>query len=183
LWRQWRQLGVTAFAVTSFSGWYGLHLLHLFFRRSVLVWMTLTALSFGLLFGSFFHPIRLVNGGSSGIALGEGLVRVVHFDIEGEPISDEQWQRDIQERRKDNPIPGERLLIPTKPWEIRFLSDIWLARILQFGPDHRTPTRLQPYKGWHLLFPFFPVPIILLMGSIRAYRRGQMSSRPAVQSA
>jgi hypothetical protein len=182
LWQQWRQFGVVAFSATTFSAWYGWHLLRLFFQRAVLVWATLTAIAFGIWLGSFFKGIS-VRRGTPSVGIAKGVVRIYYAAEMGGPISEEQWQRDAQAWRKNNPLLCDRLQSTPKPWECSFISDIPGGRVLQYGPDRKTPAIIQPYKQWQLFFPFFPLPALLLCGTIRAYRRRRAVSRPAMQSA
>jgi hypothetical protein len=187
LWRQWRQFGAVAFSATTFSAWYGLHLLRLFFQRAVLVWATLTAVAFGSWIWSFCDGIHVWRGRATRVDMGGGLVGILHADKEGEPIRYEQWQRDRQAWRENNPVLfariQERLQTPHKPWEFRFLSDVPGAAVLRYDPDGKSPAIVQPYKQWHLYLPFFPLPVILFLGTIRAYRRRRAVPSPAMQSA
>lgn len=181
--RQWRQFGAATLSTTAFSAWYVLHLLHLFFQRAVLVWATFTAIAFGIWLGSFFDSFHLMRQRTSRVDIGGGLIRILHADIAGEPITDEQWQRDTRAWRENNPALCDCLLSTPKPWEFRFVSDIPGATVLQYGPDRKTPAIIQPYKEWRLLLPFFPVPAVLLLGTVCAYRRRHAVSKPAMQSA
>lgn len=196
--QQWRQFGVVALSAITFSTWYGLHLLRLFFQRAVLVWATLTALAFGSWIWSFCDGIHVGRGRTTEfgmgngrtttkVDMGRGLVGILHVDKEGGPISVEQWRRDGEAWRNNNPALYEHiqesLQTRPKPWEIRFVSDIPGATILQLKADRKTPAVVQPYREWHLIFPFFPVPLLLLVGTILAYRRKRTVSGPAMQSA
>jgi hypothetical protein len=119
--------------------------------------------------------------------MGRGLVGILHVDKEGEPISDEQWLRDREAWKENNPALYEHLVeclhTRPKPWEIRFISGIPGAAVLQFKADRKTPAIVQPYKEWQLVFPFFPLPLLLLLGTILAYCRRHTVSGPAMQSA
>jgi hypothetical protein len=187
LWQQWRQFGAVAFSATTFSAWYGLHLLRLFFGRAVLVWATLTTLALGSWIWSFCDGIHVGRSRATRVEMGRGLVGIAHVDKEGEPISYEQWLRDREAWKENNPALYEHLQeclhTRPKPWEIRFVSDISGASVLQFKADRKTPAIVQPYREWHLIFPFFPLPLLLLLGTILAYRRRRTVSSPAMQSA
>lgn len=191
--QRWRQFGSVAFSATAFSTWYGLHLLRLLFRRAVLVWAILTALAFGTWIWSFCDLITVVRTGfadlragrgTTSVDMGRGFVRIMHKYEVGEPISAEQWWRDVPTQMKNNPVQAESLQAFPKPWELfRFISDIRGAIELQVGADRKTPAIVRPFREWDLIFPFFPLPVLLLWGTIRAYRRRRTVSGPAVQSA
>jgi|SRR6185437_14113065 len=183
LWQQWRQFGSVALSATTFSALYGWHLLRLFFRRAVLVWATLTVIAFGIWLVSFFDSMCLLRMRASRIDIGGGMVRILHADFVGDPITEEQWQRDVQARRKKYPTLGDVLQSKPKPWEIRFIRDIPGAVVVQLKADRKTPAILRPYKEWWLILPFFPVPMLLLLGTVRAYRRRRAVSGQAMQSA
>lgn len=181
--QKWRRLGTEALSVTAFSIWYGWHVLRLYFQRAVLVWATLTAIAFGIWVTSFFDSIFGMRGGATGVGIVRGgAVLIWHCYEEGEPVSDEQWQRDCREWVKRNPsLPGQ-LSSPVRPWEFSFLSDIPGARVIQYGP-YRKPLLVQPNKSWRLRFPFGIFPALLLSWTIRVYLRKNTSSVAAMQSA
>ncbi len=112
LWQQWRQFGVVTFSATTFSAWYGWHLLRLFFQRAVLVWATLTVIAFGIWLGSFFDSMCLLRMRASRIDIGGGMVRILHADFVGDPITEEQWQRDVQ--AQEEKVSDSRRCSPIK---------------------------------------------------------------------
>jgi hypothetical protein len=183
--RQWGQLCSVALSVTSVSSWYFLHVLHLYFRRSALVWATLTVLAFGLWLGSFFQPIgtRINKLIRTSFHLTAGAVEINHYYLEGEPIPYDQWKKDATARWKTTqPDLPERVMSGPWPWELSFVSDIPGGIDVRHGPD-LMPVLIQPYKSWRLRLPFLPVPLLLLWGALRARRRGQAAPGPALQSA
>ncbi|HEY7426540.1 MAG TPA: hypothetical protein VH682_20060 [Gemmataceae bacterium] len=191
--QRWRQFGSVAFSATAFSAWYGLHLLRLLFWRAVLVWATLTALALGTWIWSFCDLITVVptgyadvraGRGTTRVDMGRGFVRIIHIYEVGEPISAEQWWRDHPMPMTNDSVQVESLQAFPKPWELfRFISDFPGVFMLQDGADQKTPEILRPYREWDLIFPFFPLPVLLLWGTIRAYRRRRTVSSSAMQSA
>lgn len=179
--RQWGQLGSAALSVTSVSTWYILHVLHLYFRRAALVWATLTALAFTIWLASLFESFTVRHPLPS-VFINRGVVMIYHAYEVGDPISDEQWQRETREWVEQNPAVRKRLTEGPRPWAFRFISDIPGCRVLRHGPDFK-PIIVQPYREWQLCFPFILVPLLLLGGTILAYRRGHAVAAAAVQSA
>jgi hypothetical protein len=185
--RQWRQFGAATLSVTTFSAWYVLHLLRLFFQRAVLVWATLTAIALGMWLGSFFHGIPLRKHGTPIVGgITRGMVWIKYAAKVGEPISEEQWQREARVWREENPtaiaLLQSQLESRPKPWEVRLIGDIPGGVIVKYKPDWKTPALIQPYKQCHLWFPFFPVPALLLLGTVVAYRRRHAVHGAAMQS-
>lgn len=177
--------------MTTFSAWYGLHLLRLYFQRAVLVWATLTAIAFGIWLASFFDGFRVLRLNTSRVDLGGGVVRISHAYDVGEPISDEQSVRDIRAWYERNRSLGDRFYSPVPPWEFSYFTDIPGKTPIQWrttAPDRlgmirHEPVLVRPYKYWQLRFPFGILPAFLLGWTIRVYLRRSADSATAMQSA
>ncbi|HTU93537.1 MAG TPA: hypothetical protein VMF69_25885 [Gemmataceae bacterium] len=193
--QKWRRLGSEALSVTAFSAWYGLHLLRLYFRRSLLVWATLTAIAFGTWFASFFDSFNWVREKETRVDLGGGTVQICHVANVGDPLSEEQWQRYIHNWLESNPGVAERFESKARPWEFSFFSDIPGGTVIQSRTIEDRPARgrrrdvrfepvlTQPYKSWRLRFPFGILPVLLLGWTIRVYLRRKAGFVAGVQSA
>lgn len=158
----------------------------------ILVWGTLTALAFGTWIWSFcdlitverkgFADVRAGRGTTS-VDMGRGFVRIIHIYDVGEPISAEQLWKDDPPQMNDNPVNDESLQAFPKPWVLfRFTSDYRGAIQLQINADG-TPEIYRPFREWRLFVPLFPLPVLLLWGTIRAYRRRGTVCSSAIQSA
>ncbi|MGH7174578.1 MAG: hypothetical protein ACRELF_08435 [Gemmataceae bacterium] len=193
---KWRRLGTDALSVTAFSTWYGWHLLRLYFQRAILVWATLTAIALGIWFASFFDSFTWMRGRAEWVGIGKGgVVQIWHHANAGEPISDEQWQRDTREWVKRHPTLPDRLRSAARPWEFSFLAEIPGGTVIQWrtienGPARgrrhnvrQEPVLIQPSKSWRLRFPFGILPALLLGWTIRVFLRRKTGSFAAMQSA
>lgn len=193
---KWRRLGSELLSVSAFSAWYGWHLLRLYFRRGALVWATLTAIALGTWIASFFDSFTWMRGRATGVGLQKGgLVVIYHFYEVGEPVSTEQWQRDIRAWQARNPGVDEHFRATARPWEFSFFTDVpggtvveW--KTIEVAPAHgprfnilQEPVLTQPNKSWRLRFPFGILPLLLLVWTIRVYLRRNTDSVAAMQSA
>lgn len=191
---KWQRLGSDALCVSAFSAWYGLHLLRLYFQRATLVWVTLTAIAFGIWSASLFDRLNWMRARGTRIDILWGLVQIEHCYDMGEPISYEQELRDLRAWWERNPGLAERVSAPGWPWEFSFFADLpggsfvhvtqWRTTAPdRFGSVRREPVLVEPYKSWRLRFPFGIVPALLLGGTIRVYRRRKPGPAAAMQSA
>lgn len=174
--QKWRRLGSEALSVTAFSTWYGLHLLRLHF------WAILTVIAFGTWFVSLFDSLTWMRGRDWWVGLVRGgSLQIVHRTKEGQPISDEQWQRETRAWVKRHPtLPDIRSI--ARPWEFNFYSELPVGIVIQYGTD-RMPALIQPYKCWRLRLPFGILTALLLGWTIRVYLRRNTGSVAAMQSA
>jgi hypothetical protein len=179
--QNWRRLGSDVLSVTTYSTWYGLHLLRLNFQRATRTWARLTALSFGLWFVTCLHSFTVLRGQETSVYIRRGLVQIEHrYEVE-EAMSFEEFCDDFIAWRKRNPSLTERLYAPIRPWEFGFLSDIYGESFLH--PSRTKPGLIEPCKSWRLRFPFGILPVLLLVWTIRVYLRRKGSSVAVGQSA
>lgn len=183
LMRQWSQCGAAALATTALSIWYTFHLLQLFSRRSIRIWATLTLVTFGIWFSSFFTGLGTHSFGVGGPAFRfeEGSMQIRYAYEYGEPLLLEQWHKQIRQVQYD-PSFIDRLAKKPSAWEFSFLSGITGAQTISTNAvTHRK--LVQPYNSWRLRLPFGILPMFLLVGTIRVYLRRNAGSTAAVQSA
>ena len=179
--QKWRQLSSDVLSVTSFSAWYGLHLLRLFFQRATSSWARLTAISFGIWFASCLCSVTLVRGRETSVYIRGGLVQIEHRYEVGNPMSFEEFVDDFYAWQERNPRLTERLYASYWPWEFSFFSDIYGESLLHVVPGK--PELIEPCKSWRLRFPLGILPVLLLGWTIRVYRRRKAGPATAIQSA
>ena len=193
--QKWRRFGSEALSVTAFSTWYGWHLLRLYFRRTALVWATLTAIALVTWIASLFDSFTWMKGRATWVGLQKGgLVVISHVYEVGEPVADEQAVRDLRAWNERNRSLAERFASSPRPWEFSFFSDIPGGRVVQWrtienglgrdGHHHfrQEPILTQPSKSWLLRFPFGIFPALLLVWTIRVYLRRNAGAVVAMQS-